>query len=271
MKSANQNNKKISIYISLFLTLAIPIPSIGENSFCLGGVCIGDSVEKLSKQTWVSGGNTELISAKDCPRTQDIAMLCNGVIGKLKGRYPTINEPGSEYITEDARKSIDRYVFGLSDKEKLMLSPYYWAMFFDNNSLGVISKATDCFGYVLNGFKQAKDGGIDMVSIAPSVDTGKYEVVSIGRQLKGMEEQQKEQLLLELKAKYPFILDGLDIRGPYTDSVMYWDKAYNTLVVTKVFEFVSGFYSSAIKGGDFEKLRRSSICSPALMQKQNID
>ena len=183
--------------------------SMAVDEHCLGGVCLGDSIDKLEIYDWISGDKMAMKNLADMPETTLGAVLSfytakNG----MDSYYKAKNNSNSIYIDsylESEKKFIEKYVSGITDEEKISLNPYYKSNFFDNQALKIIKRVIACKGKILRGFRQTEHGNIDMVTIMPSASTGKFEVICIERQFPKMDDPQKEKIVSALKDRYPSI------------------------------------------------------------------
>lgn len=228
---------------------------MAEENLCLGGVCLGDSIDKLKSYTWLSGDQLNRL------------YLPGGIeFEVIRQMAPTTLDPNRSY-SEGEKSYMEKYALGITGDDRVILNAYYRSFFFDNKALDALEKVIACKGKKLTGFKKTKDDNVDLVTILTSPNTGKFEVVTIARPFPGIDKPQEEQLLVRLKEKYPSIQISqfrVELDNPQ-DQVVFWDEDFNTLNLTKVSP-----NTEADENDD--KLLRTSSCSAALTTRNlNID
>ena len=282
--------KNAFMYFLLLVSLvSFSGQSMAKETQCLGGVCLGDSVEKLNSHVWISGDQMKLHNKNNLPY-QGVVRTFNNAKRCMDNYYKAKNKKDPRYIDwylESEKEFMGKYIVGITDEERLLLNPYYKSRFFDNKIIDILSNVIACKGKILHGFKQTKYGNVDMVSILPSPSTGKFIVVSIQRQFTKMDKPQKEELLAALKNKYPSIMSSSEMHkatfsGKWDENkpILFWDEIFGVLNLTKVFRIVGGDFGDGTSltiaidawGKEFDNiLLRNPPCSSKLAPKLDIE
>ncbi len=239
---------------------------------CLGGVCLGDSIVDLQKITWIASHKMEL-------KNRDKLKLPSTGIGIFESCKVYMNEYG---YSKSEEEFIKKYILGLTEEERILLTPYYKAHFFDNKVLGILNKVIACKGKKMCGFVQTKSGNLDKISVMPSPTTGKYEVVSIERQFTKMDKTEKGKIFKALQSKYPSIMSRTDARRvaygkkewDESMAIISWDQSYGRLILSKVLKYGNGQINQAVDlHGDFndKALLKIPCCDEALTPTLDID
>jgi len=281
-KETQQTNNKTNVKKETSTKLN-KMRGVSINKACLGGVCLGDSIDKLHERTWIAGDKMKLEKKNELPYSGVVASFdiskasMNSYYSAKKEHNPTnINT----YLKKE-KKFIKKYVLGLTDEEKTLLNPYYNSLFFDNSALDILKKVIACKGRKLCGFSQTKHGNLDKISIMPSITTGKYEVVSIERQFTEMDKSQKDKIFKALKSKYPSIMTRREARRAFYNkqwdesrAIIFWDETTGTLIFTKVLnsnKFGTQMAFEAYGNTYDEDLLKNPCCDKALSPALDID
>ncbi len=241
-------NFKISIYsLSLMSLFACSSDSQSNNNLCLGGICLNDSIEKIQNEPWMPSNKLvlkERLGGRDAHRGFGYSKSSMDSYHKHgKNNIPSIEytEKYNNTGHNPDKINIEKYILNITDEEKILINPYYRGRFFDGNSLNIVKKITECHGKILRGFKYIEQKSLDIVTLFPSLKTGKFEVSSIQRQFPKMEKPQSEKLLLALKSKYPSLLlpkeaEKILQEGKWSISkpMVVFNNSSNILTITKV-------------------------------------
>ena len=279
----------MKMYYALFsILLVVSSPLLAEGSSCLGGVCLGDNPEKLAEDKWIARTQMSIHDQSDLPTLGAVQRfkMARSAMG-IHANADTTTNPITRIAVDRIESFLEKYVIGLSEDQMITLSPYFIAMFFDQEALSLLNNAVACKGKKLQGFKQTKQGNLDLVLIFPSGETGKFEVVGIERQFKKMDAPQKEQLFSALKEKYPNILTRNEAlhaisRGNWdlNQPMIYWDEYRQILRLTKIIEIpVVGYgkttgLAMAIDSNEAsidDKLLSNPTCLEKLAPPMDID
>ncbi len=227
--------KKIVFFFGFILCIACLAEA--NEQLCLGDICLGDPVEKLKNQTWISVEKLKLIKLRDIPsgRTSNLINHSQANMFSIEN-----TQSKQDYRLTKEKEFISKYVLGINDNEKQSLNPYYSALFFDAIALNIIDKVIACKTIRLNAFKMTNDGNIDTITIAPLPSTGKFEVDSVYRQFPKMDKPQNEALISTLKTKYPSMksVGEASVSRDERDVVMIWGEMSGAvfLSITKILQ-----------------------------------
>ena len=282
-KEPQQTNKKTNVKKETS-TKVNKMRGVSIKKACLGGVCLGDSVGKLHKHTWIAGDKMKLEKENELPYSDGVIRPFDLSKDSMNSYYRAKDNHNPIIINsylEKEKQFIQKYVLGLTDEEKTLLNPYYNSLFFDHSSLDILNKVIACKGKKLCGFSQTKHGNLDKISIMPSITTGKYEVVSIERQFTEMDQPQKDKIFKALKSKYPSIMTRSEARRAFDNeqwdesrAIIFWDEIYGTLIFTRVFnsnKFGTRMAFEANENIYNEDLLQNPCCDKALSPTLDID